>query len=319
MFCLKCKRLVPEGAKFCKNCGEAAYVQKSKLLPQHFKSKQWHLQQNSNPTSAVAVKTSDGKEETLLSWAKAFFKSSLKDLPKKAKRLSIFGSIILGVNLVFWSFDPYFSPAFLRPFAKIVSLVVFLTATYNDVIPKTIFWVILFTFGRRLFKKMRKEGFKQTFSHMGNTIPMLQDAINTLQDKAYGLLLIGGGIGFIIANNFSSYSRFSGARNKMDKFFIVFVMAFAISYVLGEANKTGVFKFVKLFHSDCCRLLRRPNTMTDQGVYLILSGFVAGLLLDAPLALMGWGYGGYILGGLAIFGAIIMNFMPSKSSGKVGP
>lgn len=319
MFCLKCKRPMPEGAKFCKSCGEAAYVSKSKLLPQHFKSKQWHLQQNSKPSKTSVAKTGGGEDETLLSWARSFFKSSLTDLPKKAKRLAIYGSIILVVNLIFWSFDPYFSPPFLQPFAKIVSLVVFLTATYNDVIPKTIFWVILFTFGRRLFKKMRKEGFKQTFSHMGNTIPMFRNAMTTLQDKAYGLLLIGGGIGLIIANNFSSYSRFSGARNKLDKFFIVFVMAFAISYVLGEANKTGVFKFVKLFHSDCCRLLKRPNTMTDQGVYLILSGFVAGLLLDAPLALMGLAYGGYILGGLGILGAIVMNFMPSKSSGKVGP
>lgn len=305
--------------KFCRACGEPSVFQTAIALPKHYRSRQWIVNQTmkksvgTRPDSAL-----EKQDESLLEWIISILRKSVKDLPKKIKSLAIFGAVVLTVNLLFWSFNPYLASPLLAPLAKVVSLVVFLTATYNDVVPKTIFWVMVFTFGKRLFKKVRKEGFKQTFSHMGQTLPLFLSALAQLKEKAYGLLLLGGGFGLIIANNFASYSRFSGARNKLDKYFIVLLMAFAISYILGEAKKTGVFKFVKLLNADLHRLFRKENRLTDEGVYLILSGFILGLLLDAPIAIMGIGYGGYILGGVALVGAVALQFIGSGPTAQVG-
>lgn len=254
------------------------------------------------------------ESESLISWMLSELKKAIKAIPKKAKILSIYGGIILAINLIFWTVEPYFLPSYLQPFRKLISLVVFLTATYNDIVPKTIFWVIVFTFGKKLFKQMRKRGFKTTFSCMKNTIPNLQQAMTHLGTKAYPILLAGAGVGLIVANNFASYSRFSGARNKIDKYFIILIIAFTISYLLGEANKTGIFKFVKLGTKDIGRLLGGKKGLSDEGVYLILSGFVIGLLLDAPLIFLKFMYGGYILGLIGMVISIALIFVPTNKA-----
>lgn len=194
---------------------------------------------NVDPKKAIISQQTEQMYKNTLSWLISEFKKIMRIIPKRILLLSIFGGIILGVNLIFWTIEPYFLPNYLQPFRTLFSTVVFLTATYNDVIPKTIFWVILFTFGRRLFFQVRKRGFKNTFACLKKTIPMLKETLTRLEHKAYPILLAGAGFGLIIANNFSSYSRFSGARNKFDKYFIVIVIAFTITYLLGEAKKVA--------------------------------------------------------------------------------
>ncbi|MBN2795253.1 MAG: hypothetical protein JXR88_07620 [Clostridia bacterium] len=244
------------------------------------------------------------KEEHLLPWLFFTLKHGITSIPKKAKTLAIFGSIILLVNLIFWTINTYMLPTYLKPFKGLIKAVVYLTATYNDVVPKTIFWVLLFTFGRRLFKQIIRRGPEKTFGCMKNTLPMFMDSITTLKEKALPIITFGIGFGLVVANNFASYSRFSQARNKSDKYFIVLIMAFTISYLLGEANKTGIFKFVKLASKDLSLLVLKKEGLTDEGVFLILSGFILGLLLDAPFIWMKAMYGGYISGLILILIAI---------------
>lgn len=247
-------------------------------------------------------------EEHLVPWIKSELKTGIKRIPKKLKRLSLFAAIILGINLIFWSINIYFLPGFLRPFKGLIQFIIFITATYNNIIPKTIFWGIIFTFGRRLFNQIRKRGAKNAFKCMKNTIPLFRNAMKRLKRKGYSLLMMGMGFGLIIANNFASYSRLSGARNKFDKYFVVIVIAFSISYILGEANKTGIFKFIKLASKDfSMKFLKKPG-LSDDGVYVVLSGFVCGLILDAPLILIKWMYGGYIVGGVLIIIATGLSF-----------
>ena len=173
---------------------------------------------------------------------------------------------------------------------------IFLTATYNDIIPKTLYWIIIFTFGKKLLHRIRKAGFAKAFEPITKLSSEYKKALKLLSDKAYPLLLAGGGLGLIIANNFASYSRFSGARNKFDKYFIALVISFTISYLLGEGRKHWIFKLSRLASSDFSRMFKLNNRYTDDHAYMLLSGFVAGLLLDAPLILIHFKYGGYILG-----------------------
>ena len=243
---------------------------------------------------------SNKKEEHLIPWVISSIKSGVLLVPKRLKTLAIFGGIILAINFIFWQINTYFLPAYLQPFKRMIQLVVFVTATYNDVVPKTVFWGIVFTFGRRLFKEVKKRGLKSTFACMQLTVPKFKEALERLKSKAHPILLTGIGFGLIVANNFASYSRFSGARNKFDKYFVVLVIAFTISYLLGEARRSGLFKFVKLASKDLSRILFKGSGLSDDGVYVLLSGFVFGLLLDAPLILIKFMYGGYILGLIAL-------------------
>ena len=258
------------------------------------------------------AKVIEATDETLLGWISGSVKSAVKSAPKMAKVIGIQLAIVLVINLVFWQIQTWQLPGTL---SNLVMLVVFLTATYNNVIPKTIYWVIVFTFGKRLVKRIMKEGFFSAIRPLMQIVPEFKKSLNGLNDKAYSVLLIGGGIGLMVANNFASYSRFSGARNKFDKYFVAIVISFAVSYILGEGKRSGIVKFMTLLIQDLAKAFRRARpAKLDDTVFVLLSGFVLGLLLDAPLILMKLMYGGYILGFVAIGAGIALNFVsiPAK-------
>lgn len=265
------------------------------------------LPPKAEPVSPPAFfKVKEDESETLFLWFKNSFNSGVKSLPKLAKKVGIRLLIVVVINLIFWTAEPYLMPTFI---GRIVSLVVFLSATYNDIIPKTIFWVIIFTFGESLFKKFRSSGFKKTIAPLKETIPQFKESLQLSKEKGRVLLLIGSGIGLIIANNFASYSRFSGARNKFDKYFVALVIGFTVSYLLGEGRKTGLFKFIRLFTSDVSRWTKRNLRLVEHEIYIIMTAFVIGIFLDAPLIAIGWLYGGYICGALCIIAAIAYPFV----------
>ncbi len=250
------------------------------------------------------------KRETLLSWIKSIGSSGVKDIKKSMRILLIQLAIFASFQLIFW----WNVSANIIP-AAIHGPIVFLTATYNDVIPKTLYWVILFTFGRRLFNKIKSIGFAKAMAPVRNLVPELKSAYASLGAKAVSLAWFGVGVGLIIANNFASYSRFSGARNKFDKYFIAILISFTISYLLGEGRKHWIFKFTRLLVSDVTHAFHIKNHHTDNHTYVALSGFIIGLLADAPLILMKSMYGGYYLGLGCIALGLILIF--SKVNAKV--
>lgn len=256
-----------------------------------------------NELKSETMPNAGSKQETLFSWLRDSAVTGVKGLPKMWKMLVIQLGVILIINLVFWQLKLWTLPSALK---SISSIIIFLTATYNNVIPKTIYWIIIFTFGKKLALKIKGEGFSKAVSPMKSIVPEFQNALQAVVNSVWGLLLVGGGIGLIIANNFASYSRFSGARNKMDKYFIAIVISFAVSYALGECKKNGIFKFLRLFIQDVSYLFKKQVAYTDDHTYLLLSGFVAGLLLDAPIILMKIMYGGYVLGILLLIAGVAM-------------
>lgn len=261
--------------------------------------------------TAATVSTTD---ETLIGWLSGSAKAAVKSAPKMAKVIGIQLAIVLIINLVFWQIQTWKLPGSISSF---VMLVVFLTATYNNVIPKTIYWVIVFTFGKRLVKRIIKEGFVEAIKPLMRIVPEFKKSLSALNDKAFSVLLVGGSIGLMVANNFASYSRFGGARNKIDKYFVAIVISFAVSYILGEGKKSGIVKFMTLLIQDLAKTFRRARPASlDDTVFVLLSGFVLGLLLDLPLILIQFMYGGYILGAIAIVAGIAMNFVsvPAKKT-----
>jgi len=246
-------------------------------------------------------------KETFSSWMTILIKAALQEFPKRAKAIAIQLAIVLFFQFAFWwrAVSQYI-PNF------IASPIIFLTATYTDILPKTIYWIIIFTFGKRLFKNIQKNGLKEALRPIKQLKPELTHALSALRQKAWAYLSMGAGVGLIIANNFASYSRFSGARNKFDKYFVALVISFTISYLLGEGRKHWIFKAARLIFSDLAKMLKLNYRYTDFHTYVILSGFILGLLLDAPLIIMQIMYGGYICGSILLGIGMILNFTSSK-------
>jgi hypothetical protein len=316
MICLKCRALSPQDARFCNSCGSPLDTPDSASFAKKLNVwNAWGKPGAASQRSEQKDAAKPAKEpEHLIPWLIDCGRKAIQAIPHHLVSLAIYAGIVLFINLVFWTANVYSLPAWLQPVKGFISLVVFLTATYNDIIPKTVFWVLLFTFGKKLVKSMRKKGFGASFACLKKIVPEFKASIKRLGMPARSILLVGAGIGLAVANNFASYSRFSGARNKMDKYFIVLIMAFAISYLLGEANKTGVFRFLKLGTQDVAMLLAHKNGLSDDGVTVLLSGFIAGLILDAPLILLKWMYGGYIMGLAAVAAGIVLIFIPARQT-----
>lgn len=307
MICLNCHAISPQDARFCNSCGTPLKTKSSAAISQARRLNIRKLWVKANADSQPAK-----EPEHLLPWLWDSLKLAIREIPKHLTSLAIYGGIVLAINLIFWTANLYNIPAWLAPLRGVISTVVFLTATYNDIVPKTVFWVIVFTFGKQLFSAIKHKGFAKSFACLQKIGPEFSTALRETGAKGWRVLLIGAGAGLIVANNFASYSRFSQARNKIDKYFVVLIIAFTISYLLGEAKKTGLFRFVKLGVNDVARLFGRPAALTDSSTWLALSGFVVGLILDAPLIFMKWMYGGYIMGTLAIIAGIVLNILAAR-------
>jgi len=71
-----------------------------------------------------------------------------------------------------------------------------------------------------------------------------------------------------------------------------------------------------LIFSDLAKALKMKYRYTDFHTYVILSGFILGLLLDAPLIFMQVMYGGYVCGLILIGIGLLLNFTSSKPAPK---
>lgn len=225
--------------------------------------------------------------ETLFSWLYGLGVSGVKSTPKMFMMLGIQILIIFAVNIIFW-WDKLaqFIPAFIK------MPVVFLMAVRTGIFAKTLYWAIVFTFGKKLFLRIRTKGLKKAMIPILRLKTEVKSAFTALSNKALPLLLLGGGFGLLAANYLSSY-RLSGEMvNKLDKYFVALLLSFTVSYLLGEGRKHWIFKFFRLSVSDLSRLMRIDIKYSDNHTYMIMSGFVAGLLLDAPLVLINAKYGG---------------------------
>lgn len=225
--------------------------------------------------------------ETLVSWLLSLGKSGIKSIPQMAKVLGIQLGIVFAVNLVFWWEG---IADHIPNFIKLP--IVFLTATRNGIVSKTIYWAIVFSFGKKLISRIKSYGFRKTFLPIVRLVPELKLSFKALSTKAIYLMLIGGGIGLAAANYFASYGTDELKINKIDKYFVAILISFTISYLLGEGRRHWIFKFSRLSTSDASRLLRRESTYTDEHTYILMSGFVTGLLADAPLIFLNSKIGG---------------------------
>ena len=212
--------------------------------------------------------------------------SVMASLPRMAVTLTG----IFALNLVLMTARTERLPG---PVAAIVSLLIFVTGAYTSVIPKTFFWVLVLTFGRSMLNRVRTDGFDSVRHELTALRPTLSAAWARLETHAMRVAMMGAGVGLILSN-------FLSRNNRVDKFAPAIALAAAIINGLGTGTSSTVFMFARTVSKDIWRMLRKPNPVTNDHVYVFMAALAAGLLVNGLLGLTKSDYIGYITGVAAL-------------------
>ena len=225
-----------------------------------------------------------------------------RNLPQLLKTVLIPLAIVTVINIVLESLTTYYLPGFLR---TLVLILIFLTSSYNSIIPRTVYWVVIFTVGKTLFKRVRSEGFSKVMSDFRQLPIDFKEAKLSLERFTNYLLLIGIGLGFVAAN-------FLSRNNRIDKIAVSFVLAIALINTLSKGKKGLLFTSIKLFYKDLTGFFKNIGSISDNQIYVLLSGFILGLISNTIFALIKLDFGGYILGVVLVGIGFIFIFNNNK-------
>ncbi|MBN2259218.1 MAG: hypothetical protein JW702_01595 [Clostridiales bacterium] len=219
-----------------------------------------------------------------------FLVVGVRNLKKMIKLFIIPLGIAMAINIVLESIPTYSLQGIIRPIAFFF---IFITASYNSLIPRTLFWVIVFTIGKKLVVRIKKEGFSKTFGSLKNLPGSIRNSMKVLEKSSLFILIASTGFGFVAANYLTRNNRF-------DKVSVIILLVIALMDTLSRGNKTTLFTAMKLIHKDLAGIARKKPNFTDNHVYLTISGFSLGLLGNLIFGVIKFDFGGYILGGILL-------------------
>lgn len=211
-----------------------------------------------------------------------------RNLPRLVKTVLIPLLIVTVINIALASLSMFSLPGFLKP---VVFFLIFITASYNSIIPRTVFWVVIFTAGRTLLRRFRSEGFAKVMHDFRQFPAYLKEARALLGRQAVRLLVVGAGLGFIAAN-------FLSRNNRIDKIAVCFVLAITLIHTLSKGKKGLFFTAARLLYKDASALIKKTREFTENHTFVLTSGFILGLICNTVFAFIKLDYGGYILGGI---------------------
>ncbi|MDW5299529.1 MAG: hypothetical protein SA378_05255 [Sedimentibacter sp.] len=225
-----------------------------------------------------------------------------RNLPQLSKTVLIPLAIVTVVNIVLESLSTYFLPGFLR---TLLLFLIFLTSSYNSIIPRTVYWVVIFTVGKTLFRRVRSEGFSKVMSDFRRLPIDFKEAKLSLGRFTNYFLLIGIGLGFVTAN-------FLSRNNRIDKIAVCLVLAIAIINTLSKGKKGLLFTSIKLFYKDFTDFFKNTGAISENQIYVLISGYILGLISNTIFAFIKLDFGGYILGGILVAIGFILIFNNNK-------
>lgn len=220
----------------------------------------------------------------------------IRNLPRIIKSVILPLAAVTVINIVLESIPTFYVRGFVK---TLLLFLIFLTSSYNSIIPRTIFWVIIFTIGKTLFRRIRLEGFGKVLDNYRIFPGSLLEAKRGLGMMSNYILMVSGGLGFIAANLLTRNNRF-------DKALVTYVIAIALVNTLSKGNETMLFTALKLFYKDCTGFIKKAGLLTDNQAYIVVSGFTLGLLLNSIFGIVKLDYGGYILGSLLFIAGLIL-------------
>lgn len=247
--------------------------------------------------------TPEPQELTLIKLVSTLVKGTIVGLPKLVGSLGVRIGVAFALNSVLGSIATWKLGGFL---AGIVTLLVFLTASYNSIIPKALFWILVFTIGTKLYHRVRAQGYKQVIAELSSFVPSAQAAWHKLGRLAIPMLGIGGGIGFMVANYLSR-------NNRIDKMLVCYITAISIIDSLSRGTDSMLFLFAQAAINDYSRLTKRSPFNTVSHSYIIGGGLSVGLCLNTLISFLKFDYGGYALGLIIFAAAIVYAFSQNTS------
>ena len=220
-----------------------------------------------------------------------------KNLPRIVKSVLIPLAIVTAINIAIESIPTYSTYGITK---VLLLLLVFVTASYNSFIPRTVFWVVIFTTGKTLFRRVKGEGISKVIDDFRNFPDNLKESRLALGGLSKYLIITGAGLGFIAAN-------FLSRNNRIDKIAVCLILAISLINTLSKGKKCLLFTALRLIHKDITGFNKNARIFTSDHSYIIVSGFILGLVLNTIFAFIKLSYGGYILGGImALIGFILV-------------
>lgn len=247
----------------------------------------------------VKVEQATGIDKFEHSWQLIFhiIASGIRNLPKLALIILLPLAAVTVTNIILESIPFYTLYGFKK---KVVLFLVFLTSSYNSTVPRAIYWVVIFTFGKTLFRRIRREGPATVLVDYLQFPTHFSQSRKALGKASLYLLSIGAGGGFFAANYLSR-------NNRLDKMLVCYVVAIALINALSKGEKGILFTIIKLFYKDLVSFNKNAKTITTHQSYMLVSGVVLGLIGNTIFALIKIDNGGYVLGGiLALVGLIML-------------
>ncbi|WP_094551511.1 hypothetical protein [Petroclostridium xylanilyticum] len=226
----------------------------------------------------------------------------IRNLPRIVKSVLLPLAAVTIINIILESIPTYS----VQGAAKILLFFfVFITASYNSIIPRTIFWVVIFTAGKTLFRRMRTEGFWKVLADFGALPSGLLEARRSLGRLSGYILLVSGGLGFIAAN-------FLTRNNRLDKALVTYVIAITLINALSKGKQGILFTALKLFYKDLAGFMKRSGILTDSQAFIAVSGFTLGLLANSIFGIVKLDYGGYLLGSVLFTAGMLLILLGRK-------
>ncbi|UWG98634.1 hypothetical protein LPY66_07555 [Dehalobacter sp. DCM] len=194
---------------------------------------------------------------------------------------------------------------------KIILVLVFLTASYNNFIGKAIYATVVLRVIVPLVRRVRREGFRKVKTNFTSLIPDLQKNWAEVGARSLGILILFAGLAAMISN-------FLTRNNAIDKIAVSLAIAFAIMKALGDGPRSIPFMTGRVVMNDLFVLLRKPSPVRNHHIYVALSGLTLGFLSSILLAVLRKPLGeniGYILGAIAVVaGLVLIVVMKSKQA-----
>ncbi|KJS21631.1 MAG: hypothetical protein VR72_09860 [Clostridiaceae bacterium BRH_c20a] len=226
----------------------------------------------------------------------------IKNLPTIIKGIILPLGIVTVFNIALESIPTYSVQGITR---SLLFFFVFITSSYNSIIPRTIFWVIIFTIGKALFRRIRSEGFSKVLADYKTFPGNLMGARKSLGILGNYIILVSSGVGFVVAN-------FLTRNNRLDKVLVTYVIAIALINTLSKGNKTMLFTALKLVYKDCTGFIKKAELLTDDKVFILVTGFTLGLLLNSVFGVIKLDLGGYILGSILFVAGLLLILFGKK-------
>jgi hypothetical protein len=226
---------------------------------------------------------------------------------------------VLPVILVVWSilgsFDAYrlmFSMPALTPLwmflDKIILILVFLTASYNNFIGKAVYGTLVIRVVLPLVRRGRREGLGKVSGEFKSLIPNMKTNWQTAGAGSLGLFITFGGCAAFLSN-------FLTRNNAVDKIAVSLVIGLSLIKALSDGPRSIPFMTGRVVMKDIFVAFRKPSPVRNHHIFVAISGLALGFFSSLLLAVLRKSLGeniGYILGAIAVVSGIVL-FLALKS------